>query len=204
MLITEKLEESMSKEFILEEVIVTAQKRAESLQDVPISVIAVSGEMLSDNAIFDLSELTAYVPNFQKSDNPVASTLAIRGISSGINPGFEQSVVQYVDDIAMGRSALSRSPFMDLQRVEVLRGPQNVLFGKNSIGGAISLVTRNPTDKFEASIRLDYEPEFNTKQFVGTLSGPLGDSLRARIALRGYKDDGYYDNNINKQEKSEA
>lgn len=188
----------------LEEIIVTAQKRTESLQDVPISIVAISGDLIVDRGISDLGELTAYIPNFQKSDNTLATTLVIRGISSGVNPGFEQSVVQYSDDIALGKAPLARMPFMDLQRVEVLRGPQNVLFGKNSIGGAISLITQDPTDELEGSIQMDYEPDYNTQQLIGILSGPISDSVRGRIALRGYKDDGYYENDNLGRDESES
>ena len=131
----------------LEEVIATAQKRAESLMDVPLSVSAVSGDKMMEAGIRNLGDLTAYVPNFQKSETSIGNFLSIRGISSGINQGFEQSVVQYMDDVALGRSPLARAPFMDLARVEVLRGPQNVLFGKNSIGSALSLVSQHRPDQ---------------------------------------------------------
>jgi outer membrane receptor protein involved in Fe transport len=181
---------------VLEEVIVTAQKRAESLMDVPLSVSAVSGEKMMEAGIRNLGDLTAYVPNFQKSEASIGNFLSIRGISSGINQGFEQSVVQYMDDVALGRSPLARAPFMDLARVEVLRGPQNVLFGKNSIGGALSLVTNRPTDEFEGSVMVEYEPEYNTAETQLVFSGGITDGLRGRLALRYLEDDGYFENNL--------
>ena len=167
----------------LEEVIVTAQKRAESLMDVPLSVSAVSGDKMLEAGIRNLGDLTAYVPNFQKSETSIGNYLSIRGISSGINQGFEQSVVQFIDDVALGRSPLARAPFMDLNRVEVLRGPQNVLFGKNAIGGALSLVTNTPTDELEGSIMLEYEPEYDSSEVNLVLSGGLTDDLRGRLAV---------------------
>ena len=106
----------------LEEVVITAQKRTESLMDVPLSVSAVGGEKMIEAGIKNLGDLTAYVPNFQMAETSIGNYLSIRGISSGINQGFEQSVVQYMDDVALGRSPLARAPFMDLNRVEVLRG----------------------------------------------------------------------------------
>ena len=181
---------------VLEEVIVTAQKRAESLMDVPLSVSAVSGDKMMEAGIRNLGDLTAYVPNFQKSETAIGNYLSIRGISSGINQGFEQSVVQYLDDVALGRSPLARAPFMDLARVEVLRGPQNVLFGKNSIGGALSLVTNKPTDEFEGSFMVEYEPEYNTFETQMVLSGGITNNLRGRLALRYLEDDGYFENNL--------
>ena len=181
---------------VLEEVVVTAQKRAESLQDVPISVSAVSGEKLDRAGILNFADLSAYVPNFQKADTALGPVLLIRGIGSGVNQSFEQSVVQYTDDVALGRAPLARMPFMDLARIEVLRGPQNVLFGKNSIGGALSLTTAEPTNTFQARVSGEYEHEFYQQVYSGTLSGPLNDVLSARLAVRSLSDGGYYDNDI--------
>jgi outer membrane receptor protein involved in Fe transport len=165
--------------------------------DVPLSVSAVSGTKMQEAGIMDLADLVSYVPNFQKSDTSIGSYLVIRGIGSGINQGFEQSVVQYVDDIALGRAPLARMPFLDLARVEVLRGPQNVLFGKNSIAGALSLVTNKPSDELEGSIMLEYEPDYETSVANLVVSGPLTDTLRGRLAVRYYEDGGYFENNLN-------
>lgn len=190
-----------AQENMLEEVTVTAQKRAQSLQDVPLSVSAIAGDKLEKSAITDLADLTSYVPNFSKSDTSVGQYLVIRGISSGINQGFEQSVVQFVDDVALGRSNLARMPFMDLERVEVLRGPQNVLFGKNAIGGAISMVTAKPTEEFMARGLLEYTPEWDGTAITGVVSGPLTDSVRARLAVRAAREDGYFENNLTGNEE---
>lgn len=179
---------------MLEEVLVTAQKRAQSLQDVPISVSAVSGEKLERAGILDFADLSAYVPNFQKADTALGPVLLIRGIGSGVNQSFEQSVVQYADDVALGRAPLARMPFMDFERVEVLRGPQNVLFGKNSIGGALSITTAEPTEAFEGRVSAEYEHDYNQQLYTGVLSGPLTGALAGRLAVRSYSDAGYYDN----------
>lgn len=145
--------------FALEEIVVTAQKREESLMDVPISVNAVSGEKMAEAGITELEGMTAYVPNLTMNQTGIGTVIAIRGISSGINQGFEQSVGQYVDGVYYGRAQLARAPFMDLDRVEVLRGPQSILFGKNSIAGAISMHTARPSEEFEGSITALYEPD---------------------------------------------
>lgn len=183
-------------QLILEEVTVTAQKRVQSLQDVPLSVSAFDGERLEKADITDLADLTAYVPNFSKSDTSIGQYLVIRGISSGINQGFEQSVVQFVDDVALSRGTLARMPFMDLERVEVLRGPQNVLFGKNAIGGAISMVTAKPTEELMARTLLEYVPDSNGTRVTGVVSGPFSEAVRARLAIRYSEDDGYFHNNL--------
>jgi len=109
---------SLAADFTLEEVIVTAQKRAQSLQDVPISVSAVGGEKLAEAGIENLQDLSAYVPNLKIVEGGFVPQMFIRGIGSGSNQGFEQSVGTYSDGVYMGRSMQSRSSFMDLERVE--------------------------------------------------------------------------------------
>jgi iron complex outermembrane recepter protein len=178
----------------LEEVVVTAQKRVESLQDVPISVNAISADKMAEAGIDRIENLAVYVPNLSMSETGIGTNIYIRGIGSGINPGFEQSTGMYVDGIYYGRAQLARAPFLDLERVEVLRGPQPILFGKNSIAGAINMITAKPTDEFEGSVSALYEPDHG--EFEGTLvvSGPLTDNLGGRIAVRYKEMDGFMDN----------
>lgn len=178
----------------LEEVIVTAQKRTESLQDVPISVAAVSAQKMSDFGIVDMENLSTYVPNFSINETGISTTVTIRGISSGINPGFEQSVGMYNDGIFYGRDQLARVPMMDLERVEVLRGPQGILFGKNSIAGAVSMITAKPTDTLEGSVTALYENDANERDIRAVISGPITDNVTGRLAVL-YRDmDGYLPN----------
>lgn len=180
----------------LEEVIVTAQKRAQSLQDVPISVSVIGGDKIQEAAINNLDDLALYVPNFSKGESGAGAIVQIRGIATGSNPGFEQSVVIYMDDISLGRSPLARMPLMDLERVEVLRGPQNVLFGKNAVAGAVSLITAKPTDEKEGSISLRYEPDYGDTEGTVVLSGPLSDKIAGRLAVRYADYGGYYYNSF--------
>ncbi|AFV00681.1 TonB-dependent receptor [Simiduia agarivorans] len=195
---------TLAQDLVLEEVVVTAQKRVERLQDVPISVNAVSGAKMDEAGITNLEGMTAYVPNLTMNQTGIGTIIAIRGISSGINQGFEQSVGQYVDGIYYGRAQLARAPFMDLERVEVLRGPQSILFGKNSIAGAISMVTAKPTDEFEGQVTALYEPSHGEKDLRVVLSGPLTDSLSGRLSLLGREIDGYYENTtLNRDESAE-
>ncbi|WP_374962829.1 TonB-dependent receptor [Spongiibacter tropicus] len=178
----------------LEEVIVTATLRAASLQDVPVSVNAVSGEKMAEAGIAKVEDLQAYVPNLTMSETGIGTNIYIRGIGSGINPGFEQSVGMYFDGVSYGRAQLTRAPFLDLARVEVLRGPQNILFGKNSIAGALSLISARPSQEFEGSVSATYEPDFNEQILDLVLSGPLTDTIGARLAIRKRDIDGHIEN----------
>ena len=187
----------------LEEVIVTAQKRAESLQDVPISVAAVSGDKIRDAGIMTIGDLSAYVPNFTMTESAVGSVVFIRGIGSGINQGFEQSVGMFVDGIYLGRSQQFRAPFLDVAMVEVLKGPQGTLFGKNTIAGAVNITTMKPGQEFEGEVSAMYEPEYNTQEYTAILSGPLTDNLGARLALRKSVSDGYMENVINGNDEAD-
>jgi len=185
---------SQAEILALEEVVVTAQKRAESLQDVPISVSAMTGDKLSEAGISRIADLQAYVPNLSMTEAALGSNVYIRGMGSQVNQGFEQSVGTYVDGIYYGRARQLRAPFFDLERVEVLRGPQGILFGKNSIAGALNLTTAKPTDEFEGEIAALYEPKHGEKEVSLVLSGPLSNNLKGRLALRQREMDGFVDN----------
>ena len=178
----------------LEEIIVTAQKRAEGLSDVPISISAVSGKQVENYGQTNLEHISSSVPNLKITQTAIAKRIALRGIASGDNKGFEQSVAMFVDGVYYGRDQLSRLPLVDMERVEVLRGPQPTLFGKNAIAGAVNITTRSPTDEFEGSISGLYE--FNHKEFqlTGVLSGPLSDGIEARVVGYHRSMDGYFYN----------
>lgn len=193
-LLSSVVQSGMLSAQVLEEVIVTAQMRAESLQDVPISVSAVSGAKMMEAGIDKVEDLQAYVPNLTMSETAIGTNIYIRGIGSGINQGFEQSAGMYVDGVSYGRAQLSRAPFLDLERVEVLRGPQNILFGKNSIAGALSVITAKPGDEFEGSVSALYEPDHGEEVYDLVLSGPITDDLGARLAYRNRTMDGYMEN----------
>ena len=154
----------------LDEIVVTAQKRAESLQDVPVAVSALSGEKLGEAGIARIEDLKNYVPSLFMTETAIGNNISVRGIFSGVNPGFEQSVGTYVDGIYRGRPQQTRAPFLDLARVEVLRGPQSILFGKNSVGGALNVTTARPTAAFEAAVSALYEPEYDEREFSAMLS----------------------------------
>lgn len=194
------LTESALSQVKLDEVIVTATKRAESLQDISISVVSVSGDKISDLAITNAQDVSAYLPAVTIIDNPIGNYVFIRGIgTSGANQGIEQSVSIFHDGIYMGRNQLSRAPFMDVARVEVLRGPQSILFGKNTIGGAVHVIAAKPTVEFEGGVSALYGSD-DEVELSGHISGPLSDRLRGRISGRYYETDGYLDNVVTEQD----
>jgi iron complex outermembrane receptor protein len=193
---TSWLPQATAQGLVLEEVMVTAQKRTESLQDVPIAIIAMSGERIDEIGITSLEELTFYMPNVTINGGAGTPNLFIRGIGSGTNPGFEQSVGMFVDGVYAGRGPLAAVPTtMDLQLVEVLKGPQGILFGKNTIAGAINITTAKPTDEFEGMVEALYAPDDGEQQYNVVLSGPLTDTLAGRMAVRYDAMDGWWDNN---------
>lgn len=180
----------------LDEIIVTATKRAESLQDVPVSVVATKGEDIAALGLTNAETVTANLPAITIAQNPISNFIFIRGIgTSGSNQGIEQSVSMFHDGIYMGRHQLSRAPFMDLERVEVLRGPQSILFGKNTIGGAVHVLAAKPTDTLDGRVSALYGTD-DEVELSGHISGPLGDKVRARISGRYYEHGGYLDNVI--------
>ena len=185
---------AIAQEPALEEVLITAQKRTQKLQDVPISVNALAGEKIEDAGITSIERIADYIPSFNMTQTGIGTNIAIRGISSGVNQGFEQSAAQFVDGVHFGRSQLARAPFLDIERVEVLRGPQSIIFGKNSTAGAISIATAKPTDDFEGKVSFLYEPEYGEQDARVIVSGPLTDTFSARLALLDSSVDGFMEN----------
>ena len=179
----------------LEEVVVTATKRAESVQDVPISVGVVSGEFINTFDISDVTDLQNFVPNLQVQETFGSTAVRVRGLGSGItNLAFDSSVPLYIDDVYSGRGNALLAASMDMDRFEVARGPQGALFGKSTIAGAISATTARPTDTFEAEIKVGTELEDGGYKASGFVSGPLSDKARGRIAFFKGDLDGYTDN----------
>jgi len=179
---------------VLDEIIVTATKREVGLQDVPISVAVVSGKKIEEQGITKLEYLAPFLPNVHIGDSGGDQRLFIRGIGTGINGGFEQSVGTFIDGVYFGRGKNARAAFMDLERVEVLKGPQSALFGKNTVAGVINITTAQPTNEFTGYIEAAYEDATDGFGVTGVLSGPLSDTFRARIALKKWEDNGWVEN----------
>lgn len=172
----------------LEEVIVTAQKRSQNLQDVPMAVTAIGREILQDNAVNSVEDLTKLVPSmrFSPGDDPANNSIRVRGVGTDVfSIAVEPNVSVVVDDVPLARTEMASFEFADLERVEVLRGPQGTLFGKNSTAGLIHVISRDPAPEFEAFFRTIYEdrdefPGHMAKSQFGA-SGQLTDNLGIRI-----------------------
>lgn len=179
----------------LEPVIVTAQKREQNLQEVPVSISVVSGQKVTDMHIDDLRTLQGYIPNLAILNSGVNPVVYIRGFGSGPNNvAFDQEVSVYVDGIYGGRGAQFTAPFFDVSRIEVLRGPQGALFGRNTAAGAISIVSAGPTATPEAQVTGLYDFERRGYDLSGYVSGPLSDSLSGRLAVKFADEDGWLKN----------
>lgn len=184
---------------VLDEVVVTATKRQESLQDVPVSVAAVTGDTIENMGVVDMEEVALYIPNFEASISTILPNLYVRGLGTGTSHSIEQPVGRFVDDVYIGRGAASLLSFMDVQAVEVLRGPQGTLFGKNTLAGAMIVRTGEPTDSFEADVSAGFGSYSTNGDFYDVeahVSGPLTDSLRGRLAVRYSDSDGYVENRL--------
>ncbi|MFT7127721.1 MAG: iron complex outermembrane receptor protein, partial [Pseudoalteromonas tetraodonis] len=182
---------SGEKRLILEEIVVTAQKRAQVLADVPVSLTAISGEKLTDAGIENLSDMSEYTPNFKLVDSGLIPNIYMRGVGSGSNQGFELSVGMFSDGIHLGRPHQTRAAFMDVQRVEVLRGPQSILFGKNAIAGALNIISATPGDEFESILSGSLGLPHQDAEISAVISGPINDQFGARLAVRQRGENGY-------------
>ncbi|NQY88179.1 MAG: TonB-dependent receptor [Colwellia sp.] len=187
----EETEAKKEENLKLEIISVTSQKRIESIQDVPISVAAMSSEQLQTLGVDKVDDLQLYIPNLSMTETGLSTQTFIRGIGTGNNQGFEQSVVQFVDGVSYARQQLSRAPFFDMERAEVLRGPQSILFGKNAIGGALNLSTASVEEENLGSVSYKVG-ERGIGEFQGIVNGELIDSkLFGRLSYRHFEEDGY-------------
>lgn len=177
----------------LEEIVVTAQRREQSLQDVPISLEVVTGETLLDQGFRDMTMLQSFTPNLdiRISGSADQNSTKMRGVgTTGDNYGFEQAVPMFVDGVHYGRGTQITNAFLDIERIEVLRGPQPVYFGQNATAGAISLTTRKPTANWEGFVNAEYGSN-NTYSIEGAAGGPLSDTLGIRAAAQHESSDGH-------------
>jgi iron complex outermembrane receptor protein len=183
----------------LEEVLVTAERYQSPLREVPVSVYVVTGESIDQADVKNMSALSFSVPNLVVADGAINTNIYMRGIGSGSNRGFEQSVGMFIDEIYMGRANQYRAPFLDLQQVEVIRGPQGALLGKNTIAGAVVLSTRKPDldETFAASVSAELEPEQDGKSVTAIVSGALSDQWAARFVNKTASNQGYWHNTFN-------
>jgi len=179
----------------LEEVIVTAQKRSESLQDVPISIAVMNNEAILKTGVRQMRELTEFVPNVtMSSGNDNTSAVRIRGVGAETrNIGFDTRVGMYVDGVYLGQSPAQNIDILDLERVEISRGPQGTLFGKNTVAGAINLITNKPDDEFMTELRGEYG-NLNSHRVSAIANLPINEHWSSRFSVSDNHRDGYVDN----------
>ncbi len=191
-------DEDASSKRVFEEVVVTARKRDETLQDIPVTVSALSQQQIKDFRIERITDLSAQIPGFVAIDTTDAApqgTLALRGVKTGaVGVGADQTVSINIDGVQVENPFALRAGQLDLQQVEILKGPQALFFGKNVTGGVVSLKSADPTDELFVAATVGHE--FNAEETFGEVivSGPLSDTLGARLALRTVSLEGWVEN----------
>ena len=181
----------------LEEVVVTATKRAQSLQDVPMAVNAFNADTIETAGINDAGDLAILTPalNINVNTNPFAARMVIRGVGTAqTDPALEPSVGLFIDGIYLGRTGLGMSDLTDIERIEVLQGPQGTLYGKNTNAGAISVITKKPNfEESEGYVEASVG-NYSMSKLTASASGPLTQNLAYRLSGNINQRDGYYDN----------
>ena len=178
----------------MEVILVTAQKRETALQDTPLAISAFAGAAMEDRGINDISSLEAYVPSLHVGREQDGFKISIRGIGlQGTSAISDSGVAFYQDGFYIPRPTGGSAMFFDVDRVEVLRGPQGTLYGRNATGGVINVIANEPTDAFEGRVGATYG-ERNLFEARGVLNVPLGDQLAARVGVLYAEDDGYVEN----------
>lgn len=190
---------AFSAQSVIEEVNVTAKKREQNLQDVSIAVSAFSGDAMTDMGFEEGLDITQQVPNmsffaiFGEASSP---SISLRGISLvNFSDSWESPVAMYVDDVYRGNPAGSAIQLFDLERVEILRGPQGTLYGRNTTGGLVHYVSKKPTEEFDASASLRLG-SYAERILEGAVGGPLADGIRGRFALKTNNNDGWQTNMV--------
>ena len=175
------------KGFVLEEIMVTARKIEENLRDTPIAVTVITGDSLRERDLTQISGVADVAPNVNfsfggtSSGSGSAAVVYIRGVGQNdFTPVTEPGVGIYVDDVYLGRTIGSVLDVLDLQSIEVLRGPQGTLFGRNTIGGAISLTSRDPGDTSSGRVRVTLGDD-SRQEFFGSVDLPFNDQVRAAL-----------------------
>ena len=186
-----------AQDFALEEIVVTAQKREQSLQEVPVAVTAMDAEALRASGVDDVADLNAANPSFviNVQQNKVSNSPArIRGIgTTGTNPAFEGAVGLYVDGVYRSRPGMVLSTFNDIGQLQILRGPQGTLFGKNTSAGALVLDSAAPSQEFEAGVSVSLG-NYDKRKYSVLVNGAVSDTLALRFSALHDERDGFYDN----------
>lgn len=176
----------------LEEVVVTAQRRSENIQTVPIAISALSGAMLTERGLTNLQDISSTVPSVNIQNRRAGGVVTIRGIGFEVaTAGADPAVAVHTDGVYVARPAASLSNFYDVERLEIARGPQGTLYGRNATGGAVNIITRKPTQEFEGYVDASFG-KYEAVTLEGALSGRLGsDRVSGRLSFKRDSHDGY-------------
>jgi len=183
-------------------IVVTARKKEESLQDVPLSLQAFSSEELERRNLTDFNDIAGQVPGLELSlERAVDAQIFLRGIGSSLqSAGADNAVGIFLDGVFMSRNSGALLDLYDLERVEVLKGPQSLVYGKNVVGGLINYVTKKPGDEFEGSVEGAYG-NYDQMGLAGSVRGPLGANVFAGLSASWRKRDGYATNTLGGDEE---
>ncbi len=182
---------AQAQSMALEEIVVTAQKRSENLQQIPIAITAISGEELDRIDLNEIQDIAIQTPSLEFSRAGGEAQLYIRGIGTNIfGVTVDPSVAVNQDGVYLARTQMGLTQFLDVDRVEVLRGPQGTLYGRNATGGAINLISRKPADEVEGYASAT-AGNFGRYEFQGAVSAPINDMVKTRLAARFLEDDGF-------------
>jgi iron complex outermembrane receptor protein len=183
-------------QFVMEEIYVTAERRSETIQDVPASISAITGHAIENLGIKDVNDLQNFIPGLTVKSQSIATTsFNIRGVGQAQDDiTVESGVGVFIDDIYLPRMGAAGGALFDLERIEVLRGPQGTLYGRNTAGGSINFITKQPTDNFEGKLSAEIG-NYNAQNFKAYMSGPLiADKLYGKASFISEDSDGYMEN----------
>lgn len=179
----------------LEEIVVTARRREESMQEIPVSVLAITADDIEQQGIQSLGDITLQVPNFSfQNRGSILGNFGMRGIVTNVsNAGVESGMAVYLDGVLVGRPEAFDAAVRDVAQVEVLRGPQGTLFGKNTIAGAVNIITPRPHDEFEGNIKLE-AGAYDRYLVGGSVNVPFSETVKGRFSGTVEEQDGWIDN----------
>ncbi len=185
---------------ILDEIIVTATKREAALQTIPLSVTALTGDQLSQGGVLDVTRLKLLTPGLNYGQTGVNAHVAIRGArTEGVLGNIQPIISFYSDGIYRAGTLQSTGPMIDVERVEVLRGPQGTLFGRNSYGGAINVLSKRPEQEFDFGVAVTVG-DYSRQDYEGFVNFALSDTVSARLVASHREHDGYVINTFNAAE----
>ncbi len=191
----EKGQEKYDDDLMLEEVMVTAQRRSENLREVPIAISVFSADAIDNSGVKELRDLGEYIPNvYIEQGADLSAQIRIRGVGAAENNiGFDSRVGVYLDGVYLGQGPALNQDLVDLDHIEVLRGPQGTLFGKNTIAGAISMISVKPDSEFSADVTIN-AGNYDFLELKAVVNIPMGDIFSARFSVSDRSRDGWVKN----------